>query len=489
MSRSQNVQTLMRLPLARIHTVAKIYCSHLVPGTDKLTICEWLEARINSGQITLADITGVTTAAPVAPAATVAQSVNAAALATGLEAITAVGAVANRAETLALDAALAAAAAGDAAKALETRTVSDLQDLTLAVNKMQRARDTQVNDALVAVAVADAVASAFKPFHAAVIAAGASSAVGAMVSARIVDRKTAESVFGVRVVDYKGQDVMVDLWNDASCPAIDDCFIWTDGILKSLLLAQDDGCNLWFGGDRGTGKSEVARQFAARTGRAYTRINFHKHTSSEDYIGAVGLVNGATEFVKGDFLQAFTSPSTVILLDEVSNCDAGELAPLNGFLESNSAVTWGGSVHRRGAGVIVLAADNTLGNGDDSGRYAGTRPMNSALIDRFAVIVPFTFLPLAVEVEAVTRHTGCSAALAEHILSAITAARAKVQSGDIVDAPSIRSVIGFIRALKRHSVQDAWDLCVASRQPSEGASALAAIYAAYIHSGFISKHI
>jgi ABC-type sugar transport system ATPase subunit len=86
--------------------------------------------------------------------------------------------------------------------------------------------------------------------------------------------------------------------------------------LRYLLLAQNTNANLWFGGEKSTGKSETARNFAGRTGRSFTRINFHKYTTTEDYIGSVGLENGATVFKRGAFLTAFTSPSPVILLDE-----------------------------------------------------------------------------------------------------------------------------------------------------------------------------
>jgi MoxR-like ATPase len=108
------------------------------------------------------------------------------------------------------------------------------------------------------------------------------------------------------------------------------------------------------GGTRAQGKSETARQFAAYTGRSFVRINFHKFTTTEDYVGAIGLEDGQTVFKQGDFLKAFTSPSTVILLDEVTNADAGELATLNGFLRPNSAVTYGGGSAPpcpRGAGL------------------------------------------------------------------------------------------------------------------------------------------
>jgi len=346
-----------------------------------------------------------------------------------------------------------------------------------------------INDRKVDAAVAKIVADAFKPFEQAVQAAQAQAVVAGLASVRVINAKPCLDVFGVEVVDRNGDPLLVDIWNDPSAPAIDPHFIWTADILQHLVLSQGTGENVWFGGPKGTGKSETARQFAAMTGRAFKRINFHKYTSAEDYIGAVGLENGQTVFKRGDFLAAFTHPSTVILLDEVTNADPGELAPLNGFLEPNSAVSFGGAVQTRAPGVLVFAADNTLGNGDDSGRYAGTRQMNSALVDRFARVIPFDYLPLDSEVEAVVRHTGCDPKLAEHILHAVRVARSQVTTGEVIDAPSIRSVIAFIRALRILSVDKAWATTIAARQPAESLPGLSAIYASCISETVIKNYL
>ena len=360
---------------------------------------------------------------------------------------------------------------------------------SLAADVARIANAPLVDEAKVAQAVTDAVASAFKPFEAAVIAAGAQAAVGSMVSVSRIGDETAQDVFGVPARNAAGNHLYVDLFNDPSAPAIDPCFVWTEGILKHLILSQDNGDNLWFGGEKGTGKSETVRQFAAKTGRGYTRINFNKYTTAEDFIGAVGLENGATVFKMGDFLRAFTTPASLILLDEITNADPAVLAVLNGFLETNSAVNYGGQVWRRAPNVLVFAADNTLTNGDESGRYAGTRTMNSALADRFARLVAFKHMDLATEVEAVVRHTGCKPALADHVLCAIHACRAKVESGDIVDAPSIRSVMAFVRSVAVLGVDEAWAASIAHRQPSESAVAIASIKAAYIDPVFIANNI
>ena len=346
-----------------------------------------------------------------------------------------------------------------------------------------------VDASVVAEQVTAAIRDAFKPFEEAVIAAGAQDVVGSMVAVSKVKTIPVSAAFGVAVLDMQGQELMVDIYDDSSAPAIDPSFIWTERILSHLLISQQTGDNLWFGGEKGTGKTETARQFAARTGRGFCRVNFQKYTTAEDFVGAVGLENGATVFKAGDFLQAFTSPATVILLDEPTNADPAALAILNGFLEPNSAVNYGGAVRRRAANVLVFAADNTMTNGDESGRYAGTRTMNSALADRFARVIAFKHLAMGDEIEAVVRHTGCTYALAEHVLKAVHACRAKVSSGDIIDAPSIRQVLAFIRSVNVLGVNEAWAASIGNRQPSESATAIEAIKAAFVSESFINNNI
>ena len=465
---------------------------------NKTTAVIQLAEMVKAGRISLADIQSVTPQPPIMPNGGVSPDAFDVALRP-------VAQVADNASATALDALGKARAVESHLGHLDSRInaislgLTDVADAVQLSLKAQNALDADlqafmhkplVDDAKVAQAVTEAVANAFKPFEAAVVAAGAQAAVGSMVSVTKTGRDFACAVFGgVNVTDAAGQELLVDLFNDQSAPAVDPCFVWTDGILKHLILSQTTGENLWFGGEKGTGKSETVRQFAAKTGRGYTRINFNKYTTAEDFIGSVGLENGDTVFKVGDFLRAFTTPASLILLDEITNADPAVLAVLNGFLESNSAVNYGGQVWRRAPDVLVFAADNTLTNGDESGRYAGTRTMNSALADRFARLVAFKHMTIDVEIEAVVRHTGCKPALAEHVLKAVHACRAKVESGDIVDAPSIRSVMAFVRSVAVLGVDEAWAASIGHRQPSESATAIASIKAAYIDAAFIQRNI
>lgn len=459
-----------RLPLARVLGAYMAHNPLAMQTATKMEMIYWLAQSVHDNFITHDNVMD-------APSQTTAPENS------KVEAATQ---VANRAEQLALT------LTGELATVL-ARVGTQGADLALLNDKIDSLRiaidASRVDDTAVKHDVAKAIADAFAPFKQSVIDAGAQAVVAEVSGVHVVETRTAKDIFGVFVSDAKGNDLMVEVWNHPSAPAIDPHFVWTERILQHLLLAQDTGENLWFGGDKGTGKSETARQFAARTGRAYTRINFHKYTTADDYAGAVGLENGCTVFKRGDFLTAFTAPSTVILLDEVSNADQGELATLNGFLEPNSAVSYGGSVQRRAQGVMVFAADNTLGNGDSSGRYAGTRQMNSALVDRFARVIKFDYLSADAEADALMRHTGCTQELAEHVVRLLNLCRAKVQSADIVDAPSIRSALGFIRALRVLTIDEAWSTTIAARQPEESHAALEAIRMASIDQALINRNI
>lgn len=445
---------------------------HIRTDKDKMVRLNWLGDLIEQG---LTDFNFIKNCSPVADNVSTVDSAKLDATAT----------VASRAESVALDAL-------DKINTMSgkiTQLAGALHNMGNDIQDVSRKATVTVDDDKINAEVASAIAKAFKPFAQAVKDAKAEAVVANATKAKIIDRKSALDVFGVDIRNPKGDPVMVDIWDAPDSPDVDPNFVWQESILKHLLLSQKTGENLWFGGAKGTGKSETARQFASRTGRSYTRINFHKYTTADDYAGAVGLENGATVFKKGAFLEAFTSPSTVILLDEISMADAGELATLNGFLEPNSAVNYGGFVHRRAEGVLVFSADNTLTNGDTSGRYAKTQNMNSALVDRFARVIEFKYLSKEQEVIALTLHTGCHKMLAEHVVNAISACRAKVITGDVIDAPSIRSALAFIRALDILSVDEAWESTITSRQPEESRVALDAIKSAYINASVLAKYL
>jgi len=466
-----------RLPIGNVAGAYNKFHPNPVVGITKTDASKWLAEQVANGNITIENIMDS------APSTFKASPSTDPALGAKVDAT---ASIANKAQDDALNAL-------NAIKNLnnEVATLAKVDDMLL--NKIDsligKVDGLRVDDHAVQIAVDSIVGDHFKKFAKLVEDKGAEAFVAEQVAVHRVSRDTCLAVFGVDALDTKGNPLMVDVWNHPAAPAVDPDFIWTEGILRHLLLSDHTGESLWFAGEKGTGKSETARQFAARTGRAFKRINFHKHTTVEEYIGAVGIEDGKTVFQPKDFLTAYAAPSTVILLDEITNADPAELATLNGFLEPNACVSFGGLTHTRAEGVLVFVADNTFGNGDDSGRYAGTRLQNSALVDRFARVVTFDYLPEQSEIEAIAKRSGCHKAIATMIHEAIQVARHRVKSAEIVDAPSIRSAIAFARAITVLPLREAWTATVIARQPSESHAALMGIYDACINEQAFQQYL
>lgn len=489
-TQNNTLNHIMRIPLP---VVESAYMNNvgLVGNRSKRDIAQELAARVDAGLITLDQIRQYkpNTIAPAQPATQPAapdvdgklrQMKDRIIDAVGID-ITRIG---NQVDTLSVAVSRIDSGVDAAVKGLDSirsDTAAKLNDLEKRMRAQQNAGSFKVDAGQIASVVASAVSAEFGTFKRAIEEAGLQQVAADLSAVHVTGTDAAYNVFDCPAPDAAGSDMPVQLWNSPTAPAVDPNFIWRGMVLRHLILSEQTGENLWFGGEKGAGKTQTAQQFAARTGRGFCRINFHKYTTSEEYIGSTALVNGSTQFAEGDFLRAYETPGTVILLDEITNAAPGELAPLNALLEPGAAVTIGGKVRRRAPGVMIIAADNTLTNGDQSGRYSGTQQMNSALADRFSRVVPFKHLDFYHEVSAVQRHTGCTEDLAKAVIEMVNVCRQQVDAGNIVDAPSIRQIVAFIRALPVLGADEAFDTCIASRQPGESEVAINAIKASHLN--------
>lgn len=253
----------------------------------------------------------------------------------------------------------------------------------------------------------------------------------------------AAQIFGVKTHRLMAKTLQV--WNSASAPAIDPHFVFDPEILYDLTLSVRRGDKIWLFGPKGTGKTSLATQFAARTGRDFVRVAFDAHTEPQDVIGATWPAAGGGHVWKdGKLLAAMRKPGCVILLDEPTIARPGTLALMTTTLDENYLVV--GETGERvdvAPGVVWIVADNTNGTGDQTGLYAGTQMQNRAFLDRFGAHIAVDYLPADKEAQALVSRSGCLPAMADILVKFARLSRQKTAGGELVDGVGFRRLVAM----------------------------------------------
>lgn len=198
----------------------------------------------------------------------------------------------------------------------------------------------------------------------------------------------------------------VALCDYAGAPPVDHDFVWNPEVLADMIVSDARGLNMWSFGPAGTGKTEGAAQYAARLRRPFVRIAIDRSTEAADIIGQWVLApNGGMAWQDGKLTAAFRMPRAVVLIDEPTLMRPGALAVFQTALDTRRLYLPGGEIVEAEDGIFIIAADNTSGVGDDTGRYVDTNGMNAAFLDRFAMRVEHTYMSPSVEAGMLHKRT------------------------------------------------------------------------------------
>ena len=332
--------------------------------------------------------------------------------------------------------------------------------------------------------VAAAVAAAFKPIRDAFASAPAD------VQAKVVQTLVPAERRKIRDVFDLDHDLSLD--GDDTCEVVgtpqgfDPDYVFDDGILLHALASLRDGDNFWLYGQRGTGKTQFAHNLAARTGRPFFQVSCHENLESADFIGADGLqpVEGGntnkTAWEDGIILKAYRTPNAICLIDEATMVRAAWTSELHRILEPKSSfyIARTGELVPRSQGMVFIAADNTNGCGDESGRFTGTKMANSAYVDRFAYSLRMDFMPEAQEIALLVKR-GADKKHAKALINVFTRCRAEV-GGSLVEPPSLRQAFAFCKAIKfLNDAVKAWETTVVNKSIQESQEPLRQLFSAH----------
>lgn len=176
---------------------------------------------------------------------------------------------------------------------------------------------------------------------------------------------------------------------------------------EAIVLANmiENGENTWVWGPSGVGKTSGVRQICALLNRPLYRLNMSGDVSVDDLVGSTHVEidprtgKAITTFSYGVLIRAMLNGG-VLLIDEITSAPPHILIALQAVTEPSDNVheLWadgrphstylctanrGETIHAA-QGFRIVVTDNTNGQGDVSGLYAGTNTMNEAFRSRFS---------------------------------------------------------------------------------------------------------
>lgn len=196
---------------------------------------------------------------------------------------------------------------------------------------------------------------------------------------------------------------------------VDPHFIEDEVAADLLEYSITRGKNAILVGPTGNGKSSLAINVLARLKRKAEQINCHGETSADGLLGKPWIVvdpktnEGITQVALGPVLRAYKF-GRVLLLEEVDVATAEVLMSLQRLLETQSEFyicdIGQQEIILKHKLYSVIATANTTGTGEDSFKYAGTKPLNQAFINRFCPQIIMDYLPKAQEIKVLINKTG-----------------------------------------------------------------------------------
>lgn len=227
-------------------------------------------------------------------------------------------------------------------------------------------------------------------------------------------------------------------------PGINRGYVFNVDVLKSVLMGIEMKIPVYLWGHAGTGKTEMCKQVAARTGRPMIRVQHTANMEEEHVLGGHRLRNGQTLFELGPLPMAMKF-GWLYLADEYDFGRPEVLSLYQPVLEGEPLIIKEADMENR---VIkphpnfrMIATGNTNGQGDETGLYNGTNMQNAANYERFGIVEQMPYMDKATESNVITLQSGVAKPHADKLAEFAKRVREEFAAGKLSNPISPRSLI------------------------------------------------
>jgi len=207
--------------------------------------------------------------------------------------------------------------------------------------------------------------------------------------------------------------------------------------------AYESGLFVLIIGPKGTGKTSLVREFAAKKNAKLESINFSLRTRESHLVGSKTLENGSIGFDEGILVKSMKEGS-MLYLDELNAAEADVLLRLDEALDDRRQLILkesGGELINASSGWFVVATINPL-------THVGTKELPPQLLSRFPVRIRLEYPPEEIEIQIIKKYVSGSHDM--ELLQGIKLANSLRQAATVEElyySPSLRETIAFGKML------------------------------------------
>ena len=217
---------------------------------------------------------------------------------------------------------------------------------------------------------------------------------------------------------------------------------WNNSI-DILNMAHDTGLFALIIGPKGTGKTSLVREFAAKKAVKLESINFSLRTRESHLVGTKTLTDGSIGFDEGILVKSMKE-GNLLYLDEINAAEPDVLLRLDEALDDRRQL-----VLKESTGELIVANEkwfvvatiNPL-------THVGTKELPPQLLSRFPVRIRLDYPPEETELQIVKRYA--SGVHDEKLIQGIKLANTLRQAAAVEElyySPSLRETIAFAKLL------------------------------------------
>jgi cobaltochelatase CobS len=200
--------------------------------------------------------------------------------------------------------------------------------------------------------------------------------------------------FAVSVLDPATLDSRVS----AFVPKLDPSYVIQVKEAHALMMAWEMSEKCLITGPTGSGKSSLVQYCCALTNRPMIRVNMTGDMESHVLFGTLTVENGSTVWKDGPVTEGVLY-GCVVCIDEWDVTPPEIFFSMQWLLEREGKLFLkekpGDSSEKMmqpHGDFRLVCLGNTVGQGDDTGRYSGTNVQNTASVDRFDTTVVLSYL-------------------------------------------------------------------------------------------------